>query len=372
MKVLILGGYSPEKPVGGVQTHIDRLAYHLSQIKDCEIHLITFGDEKKEIINGNLRIHVLKKWLPGYFNLPLEFLILIHEIWRVDPDIVHAHESCMPYSTAAAIMCKKYPTLLTMHMVLQEWPRPVSNFGKISRWITLQNEKYVLSKIPNIIAVSSYLKDKINELSKSKLFIVPNGTDIEKKNSNIEYENHLLDKNVIFSVGMLDERKGIDILIRSILLVKTEIPDVLLFIAGQGDNEFYLKKLTKELKLEEKVKFLGYISEKEKRLYFSFADIFVLPSRHEPFGIVLLEAMSYGKPILASNVGGIPDIIKDGKNGLFFESTNFEDLAQKIIMLFTDDKLKDKLSTNGKSMIKIFAWENVATKTFDIYEEIKK
>jgi glycosyltransferase involved in cell wall biosynthesis len=349
------------------EKYLEGLAHHLSQIDDIELHLITFGSEKKELKNGNLRIHMLKRWLPWYFHLPFEVMILRREVLKINPDIVHAHESCMPYSTAAALLSKKYLTLLTMHMVIKEWIRLEGESSILTRLITLQNEKYVLSKLRNVIAVSPYVKDLIGEMTQSKIYVVSNGVDFEDVENIRQYQ---LGRHIIFYVGMLEKRKGVDILIRAISIIKKEIPDAHLFIAGIGEEEINLKNLVKELDIEDNVKFLGFISEEEKYSYYKSTDLCVFPSRFEWFGIILLEAMACGKPIVASNVGGIPYVVEDGKTGLLFESENVDDLAEKIITLLKDKELRDKMGKAGKGRVKEFTWEKVAERTVEVYKEI--
>jgi glycosyltransferase involved in cell wall biosynthesis len=368
MKIVMLGGIHVNKPKGGVEMHIDRLVIHLSKREDIELHLLTFGSNKKEIKNGNLRIHVLKRRLPGYFHIPFEVLILRREILKINPDIVHAHESCMPYSTATALVSKKYPTLLTMHMVIKEWIRLEGESSILTRLITLPNERYVLSKIRNVIAVSPYVKDLIGEMTQSKIYVVSNGVDFEDVENIRQYQ---LDGHIIFYMGMLLKVKGVDILIKAIPMIKKSIPDVHLLIAGAGKEETNLKNLLKELNVEENVKFLGVISGKKKYSYYKSADVCVLPSRFEGFGIILLEAMACGKSIVASNVGGIPTIVENEKTGLLFESGNVVDLAEKIITLLKDKELREKMGKAGRERAKEFTWEKVVERTFQIYQKIK-
>ena len=366
----MLGGYSPEKPIGGVQVHIDRLAHHLSQMDDIELHLITFGSKRKETGKGNTKIHVLKRRLPWSFYLPFEVLILKREILRINPDIVHAHDTYLPYSTAAAMHSKKYPTLLTVHDIAAEKIKFVDGYRFLTRLITIPHEKHVLSKIQNVIVCSQFNKDIINNMASSKVYVIPNG--VNPPNIQNIQSRSFSTKNSIFYVGMLLKSKGVDILISAIPIIKKSIPDVCLNIAGAGKEETNLKNLVKELNIEENVKFLGFITEEEKYSYYKSIDIFVLPSLFEPFGLVLLEAMSCGKPVVASNVGGVPYIAEDGKTGLLFESENVKDLAEKVIMLLRDEELREKMGKAGRERAKEFTWEKVAERTVEVYKEIIK
>jgi glycosyltransferase involved in cell wall biosynthesis len=367
MKVVMLGGYSPEKPIGGVQVHIDNLVHHLSQIDEIELYVFSFGTKSQKIKRRNLSIYVFKKWLPWHFYLPFEILILIFEILKIKPDLIHAHESCMPYSTAAAILNERYPTVLTMHMILNGWNTHSSKIGKLLGYITLKNEKYVLSHIPDIITVSSDLKRLISHVSKSEIYVVHNGVSIENVKNMPKYE---FGGNVLFCIGMLEEWKGFDIIIEAISEIKKEIPLVHLLIAGSGREEQNLKKLVTELNLEQNVRFLGFVSGREKYSFYKSSDIFILPSRHDSFPIVILEAMACGKPIVASNVGAISEIVINGENGFLFEPENINDLTKKTIMLLNDKNLREKMGRLGENTISNFSWENIALQTVTVYKGI--
>jgi glycosyltransferase involved in cell wall biosynthesis len=145
-----------------------------------------------------------------------------------------------------------------------------------------------------------------------------------------------------------------------------------LYIAGSGPEENKLKELVKELNIEENVNFLGYISGIKKYSYYKSADVCVFPSIYEAFGIVLLEAMACGKPVVASNVGGIPFVVEEGKTGLLFESGNVEDLADKIVTILKDEELREKMGEAGRERAKEFTWDKIAERTVEVYKEILK
>lgn len=114
---------------------------------------------------------------------------------------------------------------------------------------------------------------------------------------------------------------------------------------------------------------MGFVEDGLKPLYYKAADVFILPStmNTESFGIVNLEAMACGVPIVASNIGGIPDIVKDGENGLLVQPKNTEALANAIIYLLENEDMKKKLGLNGKMKVKNYSWEKIAEKTEAIY-----
>jgi glycosyltransferase involved in cell wall biosynthesis len=368
IKVAMLAQYLPDSKQNGVSMHINRITKHLSQRDDIELHLITIGNEKKQLRKGNLIIHIIKK----IAKLPESLLIfqtmsLKHKIIEINPDIVHAQGTHPPYSTAAALVRNKYPTILTVHGIVAKelkFRRGISFiFGVI---LPKPNERYVLSKVPDIVVCSPQMKGLVRNMTNTKIYVIPNGIDFEDIR-NIQ-PHKLIEHPSILYVGRLSKVKGIDVLLNAIPIIRKKIPNLRIYIAGSGPEGDNLKKRVKELNIEENVKFLGFISEDEKYAYYKSADVCVFPSVYEPFGIVLLEAMACGKPIVASNVGGIPFVVEDEKTGLLFESGNVEDFAEKLITLLKDKELRDKMGEAGRERAKEFTWDGIAEQTVDLYK----
>jgi len=197
--------------------------------------------------------------------------------------------------------------------------------------------------------------------------MITNGIDFEEINNKKPFNS--IAKNSILYIGVLEYIKGVDILLRSISVIKEKIPNIILYIAGSGQQEKQLKELVEELKIERNVKFLGYISE-EKYSYFKSVDIVAIPSRSENLPFVLLEAMACGTPVVASNVGGIPSILIEGRTGLLFEKENINDLAEKIIFLMQNKELRKEIRRVGIEKSKEFAWDKITDKTVEVYEKI--
>lgn len=177
--------------------------------------------------------------------------------------------------------------------------------------------------------------------------------------------------NILF-IGMFNEIKGVDLLIKAIPLIKEAIPNVKLFLAGAGPLEKQLKKLVADLKLEENIKFVGFVTGDVKYTYLESADICVLPSVYEHFGISILEAMSFGIPVVASNVGGIPYLVENMQTGLLFEPKNVQDLSDKVKFLLLDEKLRKTMGLKAKEKSKEYTWDKIAAKTIELYEKVGK
>jgi phosphatidylinositol alpha-1,6-mannosyltransferase len=187
---------------------------------------------------------------------------------------------------------------------------------------------------------------------------------------------NLSGKKVILSVCRLVERKGMDMLIKSLPLVLEKVPDVVLIICGAGKLEKKLKKLASKYKLEESVYFPGHKTRRELALYYNACDVFVMPSRvhkgldAEGFGIVFLEAGACAKPVIGGRSGGIPEAIVDGQTGFLVDPLDVEDIANKIIKILTDDNLARQLGEKARMRIREkFQWKISARTLQDIMEE---
>jgi len=176
------------------------------------------------------------------------------------------------------------------------------------------------------------------------------------------------DKFYLVSVGRLVERKGYKYLIKAMKYLPKKIH---LNLIGDGPLENQLKKLAKKLKVENRVNFLGFLSEEKKFQYLANSDLYVLSSIHEGFGIVLQEAMQVGLPIVATNNGGQLDIIKDGINGFLVKPKDTILLAKKILFLFKNVKMRKFFSKNNLKSVNRFDIKKIANEYLKIYEKIK-
>lgn len=189
-------------------------------------------------------------------------------------------------------------------------------------------------------------------------------TDIEKK-------YHLRGKRLVIYVGRLDKEKGIEYLIRAAKDISAEI-----FILGGGDYQKELERQVKELKLVN-VHFLGYFDKdytKELRKFYQRADVVVVPSTvKEAFGLVILEAMAARTPVVASNIGGIPNIIKDGKTGFLVRPRSPKEIAEKVNKILKNEKLRQAMRERCFKLIEErFTWEKAARDIKDSYESVTR
>lgn len=296
-----------------------------------------------------------------------------------DTDIVHVHFDIPPAPLAGLYYAKrkKKPLILTYH---GDWPANYGNvFRRGSLYITnkyfvnkiLSSASKIISPSEHYINASLFLKNY-----KDKIVTIPNGIDIGEFDILYTKEQCRLMLNipvynrVLLFCGYLSPHKGPDILLRAFSQIKRYYQDIKLIFMGDGLMLNYLQAMAKVLGIEKDVIFVGNINGIRKTMYYKSADIFCLPSVMESFGIVNLEAMACSIPIIASNTGGIPDIVKQGYNGILVEPRNDVAMANAIARLLDDENLAKKMGERGNKLVKEYTWEKIAERTYKVYNEV--
>ena len=184
-----------------------------------------------------------------------------------------------------------------------------------------------------------------------------------------EHKNEI----VLLSVGYLIERKAHEYVLKSLNKLSKKYHNLKYVIVGDGDRERYLKELTIELGLERNVVFAGRQSHDMVMRYIAGSDIFVLPSWDEAFGVVYVEAMAHGKPIIACEGEGIADFVKDKKTGILVKPKDIESLTNGIEYLVKNPLIAKKIGQSGKELVySSFTWGNNAKQYLNIYKELTK
>ena len=176
--------------------------------------------------------------------------------------------------------------------------------------------------------------------------------------------------NILF-VGRPEKRKGLSHLLKAYKRVKEVVPETRLIIVGPGTREKYEGKVSKNGLKD--VVFAGYTTYDELPRYYKTADIYCSPATgYESFGIVLLEGMALGKPVVASNIDGYASVLSDGVEGLLVPPKDEKSLAQALIKLLRDETLRQKMGANGLVKAKEYDWDNIVRRLLDYYSEVIK
>lgn len=236
-----------------------------------------------------------------------------------------------------------------------------------------------VKKSCGVICNSHYTKklliDKLNSKTVIPCIFVsgcgvsnPQELDLDDLNKT-KKENNLENNKVILTVGRLIHRKGLDDVINAVNLLRERYPNLKYLIVSDGPDRQRLESMVENLKLKEMVFFFGKISEEKMVSLYKSCDIFAMPNKVGPdgdvegFGIVYLEANSYGKPVIGGNSGGVPDAVIDGLNGFLIEPGNVENLTNIIALLLDDKDLRHKIGKQGFDRVKKeYTWEKLTEK----------
>ena len=239
--------------------------------------------------------------------------------------------------------------------------------------------KNIIKGGDHFIFISSFTKNSFfslfSEFKNIKYSILPFASSLEQakmKRPKVNSKNN----NILF-VGRIVERKGIVYLIKAAEILKTKGYHFKVTIVGDGPDREKLKNMIMKKNLTDLVRFTGKVSDKELHTHYENSDLFVLPAivdskgDTEGLGVVLIESLIYGIPVVASKVGGIVDIVKDRKTGLLVEQKDSEKLAQAIITMLVDQNLRKKTVIEGQKLIKeYFSIESISEKLHNIYKTL--
>lgn len=362
--------------VGGIENHVANLATQLSKMGH-DIEIFTSNDPKgpsEEEFSRNILIHRLFQ-VSNTLNNPILPFLPLKILSRSDFDIIHAHDHYFFGSNVAVIFrCfHRIPFVITIHTTSIQ-------FGGIGDLIKPFYEKTlgkkVLQKSDKTIVLTNSLKKVFSFLLENrKIVVIPNGVDAVKFNPKIKgttfREKYRLpdsDFNLLF-VGRLVKRKGIQYLLKALPYVLKEIPSVKLTIVGSGPVRADLEELARREKLTNNVVFTGPISDAILPEAYGACDIFVLPSiSGDAFPITLLEAMATGKPVIATPVGGIPEILENGRLGNLTEPKDPISLAKNIVELLNNKELRRKWGDKCREVVvKNYDWTAISQKTYLLY-----
>jgi glycosyltransferase involved in cell wall biosynthesis len=318
----------------------------------------------------------LKNGLWAKLQLPFLLLALFLGVVRVArrSDLIHAHWSLSGLIGVLAGKLLRKPVVLMMHgaevYVLKGNPLI----------------KFVLEQADYVLCNSSFTLSKVLQISTPRACnVIAPGVDIQRfrpdVNLSVFFEREPdvpKERPLLFALGKFIERKGFSYLMEAMALLNRE-PAPFLMIGGRGPLKKQLQSQAQDLGIADRVKFLDYIPDDCIPAYYAAADVFALPSvvderdDTEGLGVVLLEALACETPCVASNVGGIPDVITDGLNGFLVEAGDPAALACRIRELTVTGKLRREMGRQGRRFVKErFSWQSKACELLSVYKELVK
>jgi len=231
---------------------------------------------------------------------------------------------------------------------------------------------WALKNADLVHSVSSHIANAAQKIGAKKIMIVPNGVDThifhpQDRNQMRRKLGYRIDEKIVVSSSRLTPKNGLDYLIRAV----GKVPRLKLIIIGDGEQKKSLQTLINRLNLADRVFLLGYLEHSKLPGYLNMADIFCRPSINEGFGISFIESMACKIPTIGTNVGGITDIITDGKNGLLVPPEDTEALTKTLKRVLQDKNLRRTIAEEGLKTVKEkFIWEKVLQQMENVYQEL--
>ncbi len=400
MKTLLLTNEYPPHIYGGAGVHVDYLSRELAKLMEVEVRC--FGEQKEDL--GNLTVKGFGTGTPE-MTCPKPLQSPLGASRRcvdfngagINADLVHCHTW---YTHLGGIMAKLnygIPLVITVHSLepLRPWKREQLGGGyDFSLWV----EKTALEMADAVIAVSEETKRDVLSLfdvKEEQIRVIHNGIDLSEYQAKEDPETLRSlgvdpERPYLLFVGRITRQKGIIHLVRAIRSMNPGFQIVL--CAGAPDTPEIAAEMKEAVASARQhhpdiVWIEKMVSRPEAIILYSGATVFVCPSIYEPFGIINLEAMACGTPVVASAVGGIKEVVVDGETGFLvplkqmtespFEATDSEafsaDLAAKINLLMADPDLAARMGKAGRLRAEqLFGWDAIARKTEGLYREILK
>jgi phosphatidylinositol alpha-mannosyltransferase len=350
---------------GGVQAHVRDLAEALLDLGH-DVSVITPVDDET-----TLPPHAVDagRALPVPYNGSVSRILLgpVSTVrvrrWLREGhfDVLHVHEPTAPSVSLLANMLATGPIVATFHTANPR-SRMLNTFAS---WMQPSFEK-----LRARIAVSEAARRTIVEHLGADAVLIPNGVAVPSYAAAPPLTEFPPNDATIAFLGRIDEpRKGLDVLLEALPAVAARVPAARLLVAGPGDVDDVAERLPDRIR--DRVHFLGLVSEEEKRQVFHSADVYCAPNTgQESFGIVLLEAMAAGTPVVASDIDAFRRVLDDGRAGRLFPVGDPSALASALVELLTQEHRRTELSERGQQVVAAYDWRTVASDIVTVYETV--
>ena len=388
MRALILSWEYPPLIEGGLARHVRKLAENLVA-QDVEVHVLARGREEspaEEEMDG-VTIHRVREperprdlgefvtWIEHMNSDMLAAGVEVGD--RHSFDVVHGHDWLV--ANAGDHLAKRFrcPLVVTIH---------ATEYGRHQGWVDKHPQSYIhgverwmANRAERVITCSAYMREHVADiygLEEERISVIPNGIDptelvpVDDLDA-LRCRFAKPDEQLVLLVGRLVYEKGFQLALEALPGLIERLGKVRFIVAGSGTAEADLKAQASELGLDPYGTFLGWIGDDLLHSLYRIADLTVVPSLYEPFGLVALEAMASGCPCIVADTGGLREIIPpDERVGLRFNGGDPEHLAVMVERLLTDEPLRDRLVAEASEHVLTFDWADVARQVGAVYDEV--
>ena len=384
--IFMLSWEFPPRIVGGIAAHVHDLSLALART-GLDVHVITLefpGAKGYEEIGG---VHVHRVDSYNYpssdfaswtfmmnLNLQAKGIELMRSL-KGKVDVIHAHDWLVATAAVGLKHLSRVPLLATIHST--EYGR---RNGLHTDYQTMihQTESWLSHEAWRVICCSDYMASQVSwafGLPRQNIEVIPNGVSLYKFKANFDREDFRKrfaspDEKLVLFVGRLVYEKGASVLIEAVPRVLSSV-NAKFVCVGEGYMKDALISRARDLGIVHKVHFTGFLDDPTVKLLYRVADVCVVPSLYEPFGIVALEGMVARTPIVTTGAGGLSEIVEHDKTGVRVYLNNPDSLAWGILRVLSDKKYAERLTQKAyKKVLEVYSWNRIAERTNSVYERI--
>jgi glycogen(starch) synthase len=295
---------------------------------------------------------------------------------RLEPEVVHGHDWLVATAAERLARRQRVPLVATIH---------ATEYGRHQGWVDKHPQSHIHARerwfsqhADAVITCSSYMRDHVVDvfdLDEKKVNVIPNGIDpldLQPLDDLAALRARFVepDQRLVLLVGRLVYEKGFQLALRTVRRLVRRLGNVHFLVAGSGPFEAELREQARRSGLRRHVTFLGWIGDDMLHSLYRIADLCVVPSLYEPFGLVALEAMASGCPCIVADTGGLREVVPHEGVGLRFRARDPRSLAEMVERVLTDDALRDRLVTEASEHVLRFDWADIARQTAELYDGV--
>jgi glycogen synthase len=376
----------PPGAAGGIAAHVDGLARAMVAAGH-EVVLVTRNDSASAPDSEVAGVRVLRAdvdmpWLPddelaatASGNHAFVTATAVLGDWR--PDVIHAHDWRVAWAADVLATLWDRPLVTTLHGTERGRhgghlpPGPPTDINSVEWWLAFRSRRVITStKLMVREIVGGF------ELDPAVVSRIPNGIDPQwwqSRDDDVALSGPLASGDpVVLTWGRVQYEKGFQTLARAVGALRTRVPGIQCVIAGRGS---YLPDLQSQVEIEglgDLVHLPGFVPDAELRAAIHRAACVVIPSLYEPFGIVALEALAGGAPLIVADTGGLAELVGGSGSALLFEPGNAGELADRIELLLNDPELAAAMQVKGAELLRAtYSWDAIAARTADVYDDVR-
>lgn len=346
-------------------THTEKWAIALTE-RGWDLEILSFLPAELP----KVKVHLIPRLIGDKVDVLLRQTWVREKVAEIKPDLIHAH-----YATSFGLL----GALTHRHpLVISAWGSDIFSFPRTS-FLHRKLLKWVLSRGDILCSSSEIMAEEMRQYIRPerRIEIIPFGVDVTRfsppQGESLQYPKDASAQTpVVFGVAKgLHSVYGLDLLLESFAQVHRHFPQTLLRIAGDGPERRSLADLAEKLGVGEAIEWLGQIPNARVADFYKIIDIVVIPSRRESFGVTAVEGSACARPVIASRVGGLPEVIAEGETGLLFSPENISELVERMERLIKDFDLRNKLGRQGREQVlKRYDWQKNVTQMELVYQRL--